>query len=123
MPAGINRDRIKIIPVSAANIPQEYAPLFTNENVIGCFKGVRDYVIFTDVRIVSIDVQGLTGKQKVIVAVPYSQICEITIETSGYLDVDTDLMIRTTGGTAMAYSFKNGNDVVRIQSFMALKMK
>ena len=80
-------------------------------------------IIFTDIRIVSIDVQGITGKQKVIVTIPYTHICEMTIETSGYLDIDTDLILRTTAGTAMAYSFRNGNDVIRIQNYVAYKMQ
>lgn len=122
MPLGMNKDRIKSIPVSKCEVPEEYKKLFINEEIIGCFQGFRDLIIFTDIRIVSIDVQGFTGKQKVIVTIPYSQICEMTIETAGYLDIDTDLYLRTTGGTGMGYSFTEGKDVVEIQSYIAKKM-
>lgn len=123
MPIGIAKDRIKSIPVSRTELPQEYAPLFANEQIVGCYKGLRDLIIFTDIRIVSIDVQGITGKQKVIVTIPYTHICEMSIETSGYLDIDTDLILRTTAGTAMAYSFRSGQDVVLIQNYVAHKMQ
>ncbi len=123
MPLGINKDRVKSIPVTAATIPTQFAPLFAGEQVIGCYKGIRDLIIFTDIRIVSIDVQGITGKQKVIVTIPYTHICEMTIETSGYLDIDTDLVLRTTAGTVMAYSFRSGQDVIRIQNYVAHKMQ
>lgn len=123
MPIGINKDRVKSIPVTAAQIPTHFAPLFEGEQVIGCYKGVRDLIIFTDIRIVSIDVQGITGKQKVIVTIPYTHICEMTIETAGYLDIDTDLVLRTTAGTIMAYSFRNGQDVIKIQNYVAHKMQ
>lgn len=123
MPVGIEKDRIRTIPVTACPIPEEFLPLFAGENVVGCFKVVRDLLVFTDIRIVSIDVQGITGKQKVLVTIPYNHICEMTVETSGYLDLDTDLILRTTGGTVMAYSFKSGKDVVRIQNYIAHRMR
>lgn len=123
MALGITKDRVKSIPVTQTEIPNEYKALFQNEEVIGCYKGIRDLIIFTDIRIVSIDVQGITGKQKVIVTIPYTHICEMTIETSGYLDIDTDLILRTTAGTVMAYSFRNGKDVIRIQNYVAHKMQ
>ncbi|MGM9962861.1 MAG: PH domain-containing protein [Holdemanella porci] len=116
MAIGIKTDRVKSIPVTQISLPEEYEPLFQEEEVIGCFKGLRDLIVFTDIRIVSIDVQGITGKQKVIITIPYRQICEMMIETAGYLDVDTDLVIRTTGGTSMAYSFHKGDAVIRIQN-------
>lgn len=123
MPIGIAKDRIKSIPVSRTDLPKEYAALFANEQIVGCYKGLRDLIIFTDIRIVSIDVQGITGKQKVIVTIPYTHICEMSIETSGYLDFDTDLILRTTAGTAMAYSFRSGQDVILIQNYVAHKMQ
>jgi hypothetical protein len=123
MAAGILKDRVKSIPVTATELPKEFAPLFQNEQIIGCYKGIRDLIIFTDIRIVSIDVQGITGKQKVLTTIPYTHISEMTIETSGYLDIDTDLILRTTGGTAMGYSFRNGKDVIAIQNFVAHKMQ
>ncbi len=123
MAIGTARDRIKSLPVSAVELPREYMDLFAGEQVIGCYKGLRDLIVFTDIRIVSIDVQGITGKQKVIVTIPYTHICEMTIETSGYLDIDTDLILRTTSGTMMAYSFRNGKDVIRIQNYVAHKMQ
>lgn len=123
MPVGIIKDHIKSIPVSAFPLPPEYSSLFTNEQVVGCYKGIRDIIVFTDIRIVSIDVQGITGKQKVLVTIPYSHICEMTIETAGYLDVDTDLILKTTAGSIMAYSFRNGADMLQIQSYIAHKMK
>ncbi len=123
MAFAINRDRVKSLPVKEVEMPEEYYDLFIDEHVIGCYKAIRDLIIFTDIRIVSIDVQGLTGKQKVIVTIPYTHICEMTIETSGYLDIDTDLILRTTAGTAMAYSFRRGRDVIKIQSYIAHKMQ
>lgn len=38
--------------------------LVPEENVIGCYKAMRDYVVFTDMRVISVNVQGITGKKK-----------------------------------------------------------
>lgn len=123
MAFGAKKDTVKTIPVSLIPLPSDYEPFFRNETVMGCYKGIRDLVIFTDVRVVSVDVQGITGKQKVMVSIPYTHICEMMIETSGYLDMDTDLYLQTTAGNVMAYSFKNGNEVVNIQNCIVLKMR
>ena len=38
--------------------------LIAGEEIIAAFKTVRDQLVFTNERIISIDVQGLTGKRK-----------------------------------------------------------
>ena len=45
--------------------------LVQNESVIYAFQTVRDQVIFTNKRIIAIDVQGLTGKRKSFTTMPY----------------------------------------------------
>ena len=40
-------------------------PLFiSDEEFIGEYQAIRDYVIFTNKRIISVNVQGITGKKK-----------------------------------------------------------
>jgi hypothetical protein len=38
--------------------------LITGEKVVGCFKAVRDYVVFTDKRLIAVNVQGMTEKNR-----------------------------------------------------------
>jgi len=38
--------------------------LIPNEVVVSGYKGIRDYVVFTQKRIIAVNVQGLTGKKK-----------------------------------------------------------
>ena len=117
-----SKDREKAVPLLEAELPEQYNELFTEEKVIGCFKGFRDLVIFTDVRLVSIDVTGVTGKKKIISTIPYHHICEMTIETAGYINADTELYIETTAGTKMAFSFVRGKYVTEIQAKIAKLM-
>lgn len=61
-------------------------PLFVDgEEIIGCYKSVRDYVVFTNKRIISVNVQGMTGKKKDYTSLPYSKIQVFSVETSGCL--------------------------------------
>lgn len=116
------KDREKAVPLIETELPEQFNELFTEEEVIGCFKGLRDLVIFTDVRMVSIDVMGITGKKKIITTIPYNHICELTIETPGYVHLDTDMFIETTSGTSMAFSFIKCKSVKTIQSKIAKRM-
>lgn len=57
----------------------EIAPLLIDgETVLGCYQDVRDHVIFTDKIIISVNVQGITGK-----------ISAFSVETTGILDLDS----------------------------------
>lgn len=38
--------------------------LVTGENIIQCFQTVRDQVVFTDKRVIVVNVQGITGKKR-----------------------------------------------------------
>lgn len=48
--------------------------LIAGEQSIAAFKTVRDQLVFTNKRIISIDVQGLTGIRKSFATLPYSKI-------------------------------------------------
>ena len=38
--------------------------LINGEQVIGAYKAMRDYCVFTNRRVIAVDVQGMTGKKK-----------------------------------------------------------
>jgi len=78
--------------------PEEYNPLIENllvqnEEVFSAFKTLRDFVIFTNERLILIDVQGITGKKKSFKSIPYSQITVFTKETAGTFDMDNEIDI------------------------------
>ena len=58
-----------------SNVRAEIANLLIDgEEVIEAFKTIRDQVVFTNKRIIAIDVQGITGKRKSFSTLPYSKI-------------------------------------------------
>ena len=60
------------------------APLLTEgERVLSTYKEMRDMVVFTDKRVISVNVQKLTGKKKDFTSLPYAKISVFSVETAG----------------------------------------
>ena len=71
--------------------------LIDGEEIIGAYQTMRDYVVFTNMRIISVNVQGVTGKKKDFTSMPYAKINCFSIETSGVLDLDSELELYIAG--------------------------
>ena len=62
-------------PISIDEVRKEVTILLiSGESVVAAFKTIRDQLVFTNKRIISIDVQGLTGARKSFASLPYSKI-------------------------------------------------
>lgn len=87
--------------------------LVQNESVIYAFQTVRDQVIFTNKRIIAIDVQGLTGKRKSFTTMPYSKIQYFAIQTPGFVELfpDSELYIMFSNGFTATFEFKGQVDI------------
>jgi len=48
--------------------------LIKGEEILYAFQTIRDQLIFTNKRVIAIDVQGITGKRKSFTTMPYSKI-------------------------------------------------
>lgn len=91
---------------------KELAPILIHgEDVIDCYKSVRDGVIFTNKRIIVISVEGVTGKKKDITSFPYSKIQSFSVETSGVFDIDSELELWLSGMGKARFEFTGGTNV------------
>ncbi len=88
--------------------------LVQGEEIIGCYKGVRDYVVFTTKRIIAINVQGMTGKKKDFTSLPYSKIQVFSVETAGTFDLDSELELWFSGLGLVTFEFTGTSDIVKI---------
>ena len=110
-----NKSIIKLSRVSADTVMNDISPLLIpNENVIGLYKAMRDYVAFTDKRIISVNVQGMTGKKKDFSSLPYSKIQVFSVETSGVFDLDSELEMYFSGLGKVKFEFTGASDIVKI---------
>lgn len=65
--------------------------LIPGEIVSFAFSSMRDKLIFTDKRIISVNVQGITGSKVDYTSIPYSKIHAFSIETAGTFDLDAEV--------------------------------
>lgn len=84
------------------------------EMVIGAYKSVRDGVVFTNKRIIAINVQGITGKKKDFTSIPYSKISTFSLETAGVFDLDCELELYMSGVGKVKFEFVGNTDVKEI---------
>lgn len=102
----------KLRAVSPAAFGQQVAPfLIQGEDILGAFQGVRDGVIFTNKRIMAINVQGITGKKKDLTSLPYSKVQAFSVETAGTFDFDSELELWFSGLGKVRFEFTSQVDI------------
>ena len=90
--------------------------LVRGETIVAAFQTVRDQMIFTNKRILSIDVHGITGKRKSFSTLPYSRIQFFAIQTPGLLELvpDSELFIMFSNGFTATFEFKGSVDIAAL---------
>ena len=95
--------------------------IFENETIEAAFKIFRDKWIFTNKRLIMLDVQGLTGSKKEYHSLPYKSITHFLVETTGSFDLDCELEIWVSGHTkSFKKQLRKGVDVIKLQRTLAL---
>ena len=111
---------VKLKQIDPGKIMGDISPLLiAGEEVLSAYKGIRDYVVFTDKRVISVNTQGLTGKKKDCTSMPYSKISVFSVETSGVLDLDSELEMYFSGVGKVKFEFTGKSDIVNIGRLIA----
>lgn len=115
-----NASFLKLKPVSDNDFADMVVPMFASgEQIIQTFRGIRDGVVFTNKRIITINVQGLTGKKKDFTSLPYSKIQAFSVESAGVFDLDSELDLWFSGMGRVRFEFvsrANVSEICRIIS-------
>ena len=90
-----------------------------NENTVQVYKGVRDYIVFTNKRIIIVNVQGITAKKKDFTSIPYKNINTFSIESAGMLDRDCELEIYISAIGKLYFEFSGSSNIVAIGQMLA----
>lgn len=110
-----NASFLKLKNVSNNTFSDLITPLFADgENIISSYQTIRDGVVFTNKRILAINIQGITGKKKDITSLPYSKIQAFSVETAGVLDLDSELDLWFSGLGKVRFEFTMNSNVVEI---------
>ena len=104
-------------PIGIEAVREEVsALLIPGETVISAFKTIRDQLVFTNKRIISIDVQGITGARKSFTSLPYSKIQFFAIQTPGFAELvpDSELFLMFSNGFTATFEFKGNVNIAQI---------
>lgn len=119
-----NANYLKLKPVNDSDFSAMITPMFADgEQIVQSFRGIRDGVVFTNKRIIAINVQGLTGKKKDFTSLPYSKIQAFSVETAGHFDLDSELDLWFSGMGRVRFEFvarANVSDICRMISELVL---
>ena len=80
--------------VDAEKLRSDYGQLIVDGETIEVgFQVIRDTFVFTNKRLILVDIQGLTGKKIEYLSIPYNKITKFSIETAGTFDLDAELKL------------------------------
>lgn len=88
------------------------------------FQLIRDTFLFTNKRLILIDVQGLTGSKVEYKSMPYKNNTRFSLETAGTFDLDAELKIWISSEALPSVSkkFNKSIDVYEVQRYLASKV-
>lgn len=109
--------------VDAGKGIKKFEDMFQEDEVIElAYMAKRDRLIFTNKRIVIINVQGLTGKKVEFHTIPYSKVTTFSVETSGTFDLDSELKLWVSGLSGVEIKFLKGLNIKEVGRFLAGKI-
>jgi hypothetical protein len=90
--------------------------LVEDEQVIGVYRTVRDQVIFTNLRVITAEVEGVTGKRQEIFSLPYCKIQYFGIQTVGFAELipDAELALYFNNGLKASFEFQGSSNILEI---------
>lgn len=113
--------------MSPEELVKQYGRLLTeNEEVELGFKLIRDTFIFTNKRLILVDIQGITGSKSEYKSITYKSISRFSVETAGTFDLEAELKIWISSEQMPSITKKfnksvNVYDVQKVLAFHVLK--
>ncbi|MGB7964373.1 MAG: PH domain-containing protein [Propionicimonas sp.] len=105
--------------VAECPIPPDVQQLLVQgEQAVAAYRTYRDTAIFTNMRLIVRDAQGMSGKKIEIYSLPYSRIDMWSSENAGTLDWNSELEMWTRAGH-IKVKLGKGIDVRKLDSLIA----
>ena len=107
-----NADFLKLKPTDARAYADFIVPMFVpGEEIIGTYQAIRDGVVFTNKRVIAMNVQGITGKKVDYTSLPYSKVQAYSVETAGTFDLDCELDLFFSSLGHVRFELRGGCDI------------
>ncbi|MHB9055568.1 MAG: PH domain-containing protein [Paludibacteraceae bacterium] len=103
-------------------LEKEYSKLLTDTEIIELgFKLLRDTFIFTNKRMIMVDIQGITGSKQEYFSVPYKSISRFSVESAGTFDLEAELKIWISSEQqpSIRKTFNRSVNVYEVQKVLA----
>ena len=118
-----NASLVKLRPVNDNAFEKMVAPiLLDGEEIVCSFQSIRDGVVFTNLRIITINIQGITGKKRDFTSLPYNKIQAFSVETAGAFDLDSELELWFSGMGRVKLEFIGATDVAYLCKMISEKV-
>ncbi|SDB55108.1 PH domain-containing protein [Flavobacteriaceae bacterium MAR_2010_188] len=111
--------------ISTDKLNEKYGKLLIEgEEVELGFKLFRDIFMFTNKRLILVDIQGITGSKSEFKSMPYKNISRFSLESAGTLDLDAELKIwiSSEDSPTVSKKFNRSIDVYEVQRYLANKV-
>lgn len=110
-----NKTAFKLHQAENQTYAKMIEPLMTTgEQIISTYVSMRDGIVFTNKRIIAINVQGVTGAKKDFTSMPYSKIQVFSVETAGTFDLDSELELYFSSVGKVTFEFTKGCNAAEI---------
>ena len=110
--------RYRLSEVQFSKIERDVAPLLTTkESFLAAFVAGRDYVVFTTMRLNTIDNEN--GRKTDFTSIPYTSIDVFSVETAGWMDRDAELDIFIKGLGKFTFEFDRSTSMATICGYIA----
>lgn len=93
--------------------------LVSGEEVLQTYTTVRDKVVFTNKRVIAINIQGILGTKKDLTSLPYSKVQAFSVETAGTFDMDAELELWFSSVGKVRFEFSHDSNVTEINRFIS----
>ena len=114
---------VKLSAVDVATVQSGISHLLIpGEQLLVAAKGSRDYVVFTDRRIIAVNRQGIIGAKKDFSSLPLSKIQAFSVETAGAFDRDCELEMWFSGLGKVRLEFAGNFDLGYIARLIGSKI-
>ena len=103
---------LKLRPTKDTRLPEQLGPMLCpGEKICQQYQGIRDGIAFTDRRIIAVNTQGISGKKKDFVVLPYSRIQAYSIESAGVMDFDSEMKLWLSGLGVVTFEVVSSADL------------
>ena len=107
--------------VEAKKYHLDYGQLLVDGEIIEAgFVVLRDTFLFTNKRLILVDIQGISGKQIEYLSIPYGNITRFSVQTGGSFDLNAELKLWIGSDTIpLEKKFNKDLSVYEVQKVLA----